>query len=185
METKKKKSGFSGSIGYILAAAGSAVGVGNIWRFPYLCAKDGGGLFLIVYLVLVLTFGFALLSTDVAIGRRTKKNALNAFGAMNKKWRFLGVLTFLVPALIMTYYLVIGGWITKYFAVYLAGGGAAAAQDGFFMSFITAPVAPIVFMLIFLALTAAVVWGGVEKGIEKCSRVIMPVLLVLVVGIAV
>ena len=101
METKKKKGGFSGSIGYILAAAGSAVGVGNIWRFPYLCAKDGGGLFLIVYLVLVLTFGFALLSTDVAIGRRTKKNALNAFGAMNKKWRFLGVLTFLVPALIM------------------------------------------------------------------------------------
>ena len=185
METKKKKSGFSGSIGYILAAAGSAVGVGNIWRFPYLCAKDGGGLFLIVYLALVLTFGFALLSTDVAIGRRTKKNALNAFGAMNKKWRFLGVLSFLVPALIMTYYSVIGGWITKYFAVYLAGGGAAAAQDGFFMSFITAPVAPIVFMLIFLALTAAVVWGGVEKGIEKCSRVIMPVLLVLVVGIAV
>ena len=131
METKKKKSGFSGSIGYILAAAGSAVGVGNIWRFPHLCAKDGGGLFLIVYLALVLTFGFALLSTDVAIGRRTKKNALNAFGAMNKKWRFLGVLTFLVPALIMTYYSVIGGWITKYFAVYLMGGGAAAAQDGF------------------------------------------------------
>ena len=116
---KNKHSGFSGSLGFVLAAADSAVGVGNIWRFPYLCAKDGGGLFLLVYLVLVLTFGFTLLTTDVAIGRRTKQNALNAFGTLHKKWRFLGYLTFLVPTLIMTYYSVIGGWIAKYFAVYL------------------------------------------------------------------
>ena len=101
---KEKGSSFSGSIGFVLAAAGSAVGVGNIWRFPYLCAKDGGGLFLLVYLVLVLTFGFVLLTTDVAIGRKTKKNALRAFEALNPKWKFLGHLTFLVPALIMTYY---------------------------------------------------------------------------------
>ena len=92
---KKKEHGFSGSIGFVLAAAGSAVGVGNIWRFPYLCAKDGGGLFLLVYLVLVLTFGFVLLTTDVAIGRKTKQNALNAYAALHKKWRFLGFLTFL------------------------------------------------------------------------------------------
>ena len=98
----KKSSSFSGSLGFVLAAAGSAVGVGNIWRFPYLCAKDGGGLFLLVYLVLVLTFGFTLLTTDVAIGRRTKQNALNAFATLNKKWKFLGYLTFLVPTLIMT-----------------------------------------------------------------------------------
>lgn len=100
---KEKGSSFSGSIGFVLAAAGSAVGVGNIWRFPYLCAKDGGGLFLLVYLVLVLTFGFVLLTTDVAIGRKTKKNALRAFEALNPKWKFLGKLTFLVPTLIMTY----------------------------------------------------------------------------------
>ena len=106
-KTKNKHSGFSGSLGFVLAAAGSAaVGVGNI--FPYLCAKDGGGLFLLVYLVLVLTFGFTLLTTDVAIGRRTKQNALNAFGTLHKKWCFLGYLTFLVPTLIMTYYSVIG-----------------------------------------------------------------------------
>ena len=104
----KKSGSFSGSPGFVLAAAGSAVGVGNIWRFPYLCAKDGGGLFLLVYLVLVLTFGFTLLTTDVAIGRRTKQNALNAFATLNKKWKFLGYLTFLVPTLIMTYYSVIG-----------------------------------------------------------------------------
>ena len=184
-KTKNKHSGFSGSLGFVLAAAGSAVGVGNIWRFPYLCAKDGGGLFLLVYLVLVLTFGFTLLTTDVAIGRRTKQNALNAFGTLHKKWRFLGYLTFLVPTLIMTYYSVIGGWIAKYFAVYLVSDGTQAAQDGFFTSFITSQVSPIVFMLLFLALTAWVVYCGVEKGIEKYSRYIMPVLLLLVIGIAV
>ena len=101
---KEKKSNFSGSIGFVLAAAGSAVGVGNIWRFPYLCAKDGGALFLIVYLALVLSFGFVLLTTDIAIGRHTKQNALKAFATLNSKWKFLGYLTFLVPALIMTYY---------------------------------------------------------------------------------
>ncbi|MGI6028904.1 MAG: sodium-dependent transporter [Candidatus Heteroscillospira sp.] len=180
----KKKSSFSGSLGFVLAAAGSAVGVGNIWRFPYLAAKDGGGLFLIVYLVLVTTFGFTLLTTDVAIGRRTKENALRAFGAMDKRWSFLGWLTFLVPAMIMTYYTVIGGWVTKYFAVYVTGAGSAAAQDGYFTSFITAPVAPIVFMLIFLAVTALIVYRGVEKGIEKFARVVMPGLFLMIIGIA-
>ena len=182
---KNKHSGFSGSLGFVLAAAGSAVGVGNIWRFPYLCAKDGGGLFLIVYLILVLTFGFVLLTTDVAIGRRTKQNALNAFATLHKKWKFLGYLTFLVPALIMTYYSVIGGWIAKYFSVYLISDGTQAAQDGFFTSFITSPISPIVFMLLFLALTAWVVYCGVEKGIEKYSRYIMPWLLLLIIGISV
>ena len=182
---KEKKGSFSGSIGFVLAAAGSAVGVGNIWRFPYLCAKDGGGLFLIIYLVLVLTFGFVLLTTDVAIGRKTKKNALNAFAAICPKWKFLGYLTFLVPVLIMTYYSVIGGWITKYFVEYLISGDNVPAQDGYFTSFITSKAAPIVFMLLFLVLTAAVVYGGVEKGIEKVSSFIMPVLVVLIVAIAV
>ena len=183
--SKEKRGGFSGSLGFVLAAAGSAVGVGNIWRFPYLCAKDGGGLFLIVYLMLVMTFGFVLLTTDVAIGRRLKKNALKAFGALKPGWNFLGLLTFLVPTLIMTYYSVIGGWITKYFAVYLTSSGTQAAQDGYFTAFITSPVSPIVFMLIFLALTALIVYNGVEKGIEKVSSFIMPGLVLLIIAIAV
>ena len=182
---QKKKSSFTGSIGFVLAAAGSAVGVGNIWRFPYLCAKDGGGLFLIVYLVLVLTFGFVLLTTDVAIGRRTKQNALRAFATLHPKWKFLGYLTFLVPVLIMTYYSVIGGWIVKYFTVYLVSDGSEAVQEGYFTSFITSKVSPIVFMLLFFALTAWIVYCGVEKGIEKWSKYIMPGLLVLIIGIAV
>ena len=182
---KEKRSSFSGSIGFVLAAAGSAVGVGNIWRFPYLCAKDGGGLFLLVYLVLVLTFGFVLLTTDVAIGRKTKKNALKAFEELNPKWKFLGRLTFLVPVLIMTYYSVIGGWITKYLFVYIVSDGTEAASDGYFTSFITSDIAPIVFMLIFLALTAWIVFRGVEKGIEKFSKIIMPGLILLIVVIAI
>lgn len=151
---QQKKNSFSGSIGFVLAAAGSAVGVGNIWRFPYLCAKDGGGLFLIIYLVLVLTFGFVLLTTDIAIGRKTKKNALNAYAAISSKWKFLGYLTFLVPALIMTYYSVIGGWIVKYLTAYVVSGTEAPAQDGYFTSFITSTQLPIIFMFIFLAMTA-------------------------------
>lgn len=184
METKRE-SNFTSSIGFVLSAAGSAVGVGNIWRFPYLAARDGGGLFLIVYLVLVLTFGFTLLATDIALGRRTGKNALQAFESINKKWSFLGKLTFLVPVIIITYYTVIGGWVLKYASIYITGQGHKASQDGYFTSFITSNVAPIVFMLLFLAITAFVVYTGVEKGIEKLSRFVMPILLIIIIGIAI
>ena len=182
---EKKAGSFSGSLGFVLAAAGSAVGVGNIWRFPYLAAQDGGGLFILVYLVLVLTFGFTLLTTDIAIGRKTKKNALDAFGAISPRWDFLGKITFLVPALIMTYYTVIGGWVTRYAVSYISGKGGAAAEDGYFTDFITAPVAPVVFMLIFLAITAFVVYAGVDKGIERFSRLVMPGLLIMIICIAI
>ena len=182
---KEKKSNFSGSLGFVLAAAGSAVGVGNIWRFPYLCAKDGGGLFLLIYLVLVLTFGFVLLTTDIAIGRKTKQNALKAFGTVRPGWGFLGYLTFLVPTLIMTYYSVIGGWIVKYFCTYIVSNGNELSEDGYFTSFITSKVSPVVFMLVFLALTAWIVYCGVEKGIERFSKFIMPGLVVLIIGIAI
>lgn len=182
---EKKKSSFSGQLGFVLAAAGSAVGVGNLWRFPYLAAKDGGGLFLIIYLVLVLTVGFTLLTSDIAIGRRTRKSAIGAYEEMQPKWKFLGIVTFLVPVLIMTYYAVIGGWITKYAAVYLTGQSAAAADDGYFTSFITSPVSPVMFALLFMAVTGYIVYNGVEGGIEKVSRWMMPILLCLVAVIAV
>ncbi len=180
----KKKHGFTGSIGFVLAAAGSAVGVGNIWRFPYLVARDGGGLFILVYLVLVLTFGFVLLTTDIAIGRKTGKNAWDAFQSIVPKWGFLGKLTFLVPTLIMTYYCVIGGWILKYAFVFLSGQGQIAANDGYFTQFIQNPISPIFFMLVFLIITSIIVYKGVEKGVEKFSRYVMPILLVIIVGIA-
>ena len=181
---KKERNSFSGTIGFVLAAAGSAVGLGNIWRFPYLAAKDGGGLFLVVYLVLALTFGFTLLTTDIALGRRTKKNALKAFGSIRPKWDFLGKMTFLVPVIIMTYYSVVGGWITKYMLVYLTGAGEKAAQDTYFTSFITSKASPIFFTLLFLAVTSFVVYCGVEKGIERFSKMVMPGLIFMIIGIA-
>ncbi len=181
---EKKQNHFSGQLGFVLAAAGSAVGVGNLWRFPYLAAKDGGGLFLIIYFILVLTFGFTLLTSDIAIGRRTQKSAIGAYEQMRLKWKGLGILTFLVPVLIMTYYAVIGGWITKYAVVYVSGQASAAAADDYFTSFITSPVSPVVFALLFMGVTALIVYNGVQNGIEKVSRWMMPVLLVLVVVIA-
>ena len=180
----KKKSNFSGQIGFVLAAAGSAVGVGNLWRFPYLVAKDGGGLFLIIYIVLVLTFGFTLLTTDIAIGRKTGQSAIKAYETMRPGWNKLGFLTFLVPVLIMTYYAVIGGWILKYFIVFLTGASGDAAKDTYFTGFIT-NTSSVWFGLIFMFVTALIVYNGVEGGIERCSKFIMPVLLIMVVGIAV
>lgn len=182
---KKKHASFSGSLGFVLASAASAVGIGNIWRFPYLAAKDGGGLFLFIYIALVITFGFSLLITDIAIGRKTRSNPIHAFTSLKKKFKFVGILTFMVPSIIITYYTVLGGWITKYLAVYVTGQGTAAAGDGYFTSFITSPVSSIVFMLIFLAVSALIVFLGVEKGIEKFSKWVMPGLIVIILGIAI
>ncbi len=181
---EKKQNHFSGQLGFVLAAAGSAVGVGNLWRFPYLAAKDGGGLFLIIYFVLVLTFGFTLLTSDIAIGRRTKQSAIGAYTQMRPKWKFLGILTFLVPVLIMTYYAVIGGWITKYAVTYITGQAKAAAGDDYFTSFITSSTSPVVYALIFMGVTAFIVYNGVEGGIERVSKWMMPILLIIVVIIA-
>ncbi len=185
MEKGVKRNSFSGSIGFVLAAAGSAVGLGNIWRFPYLAAKDGGGMFLVIYIILALTFGFTLLITEVAIGRRTKQSPLMAYGKLNKKWKGLGVITCLVPVIIMPYYCAIGGWVVKYLLAYLTGNGANAAQDGYFNSFISEQTEPIIMMLIFLCAVAFVVFRGVNKGIELFSKILMPILLIFVVIISI
>lgn len=182
--TEKKRSSFTGSIGFVLAAAGSAVGLGNIWRFPYLAAKDNGGLFILIYIILALTFGFALLTTEIAIGRKTRQGPLTAYGVIHKKFKFLGTLATLVPVIILPYYCTIGGWVFKYFVTFLSGQGVSSAQDGYFTDFITSQYAPIVFMLVFLGFTAFVVYSGVNKGIEKSSRILMPILLLLVIGIS-
>lgn len=130
---KKKRNSFSSSLGFVLAAAGSAVGLGNIWRFPYLAAKDGGGLFLVIYLILVITFGFTMLVSEVSIGRKTKQSALTAYGTLHKPSGWIGVLACLVPFLILPYYCTIGGWVMKYAVTFITGGGKDAAGDGFFL----------------------------------------------------
>lgn len=182
---KKKRNSFSGSIGFVLAAAGSAVGLGNIWRFPYLAAKDGGGLFLVIYIVLALTFGFTLLMTEIAIGRKTKESPLTAYAKLHKKSGFIGVIACLVPIIIMPYYCAIGGWVLKYLVAYLCGEGTAMASDTYFTEFISGTGEPIIYMIIFLAASAFVIFRGVNNGIEFLSKILMPMLLVLIIIIAV
>lgn len=183
--TEKKRGSFSGSIGFVLAAAGSAVGLGNIWRFPYLAAKDNGGLFIFCYLILVVTFGFTLLMTEIAIGRKTKQSPLTAYGKINKKFGFLGSLATLVPIIILPYYCAIGGWVFKYFIDFISGKGTLAAQDGYFSNFTSGKSEPIIWLLVFIAATAGVVLGGVDKGIEKMGKILMPILVILIIGISV
>lgn len=181
----EKRSSFSGKLGFVLAAAGSAVGLGNIWRFPYLAAKYGGGIFLLVYIILALTFGYALMTAEIALGRKTGLSAVGAFKSLNKKYTFIGWLAALIPVIILPYYSVIGGWVMKYLYAFVSGDGAAAATDGYFGGFISSAGEPVLWFSIFLALTALVVLFGVEKGIEKVSKIMMPVLVGLSLIIAI
>lgn len=184
MEVMKKRNSFRGSLGFVLAAAGSAVGLGNIWRFPYLAAKDGGGLFLLIYLVLALTFGFTLLTTEVAIGRKIRQSPLTAYSRIKKGFGGIGLLACIVPIIIMPYYCVIGGWVLKYFVSFLTGDGTLAAKEGYFTDFITGNVQPLCYTVVFLMIVAVIIFLGVNKGIESFSKIIMPALILLVVGIA-
>ena len=178
------RSNFTSKIGFILAAAGSAVGLGNIWRFPYLVAQYGGGTFLLCYIILAVTFGFALMTAEIALGRKTRLSAIGAFSALNKKYRFIGVLAALVPILILPYYSVIGGWVIKYFTVFISGQATQAAEDTYFSEFIGQTGQPIFWFALSMVITAIVVLFGVEKGIEKVSQFMMPLLVVLTIGIS-
>ena len=181
---EKNRSSFTGKLGFVLAAAGSAVGLGNLWRFPYLAARHGGGIFLLVYAALSVTFGFTLMIAEIAIGRKTGLSPIGAFQKLSKKWSFVGIIASIIPALILPYYSVIGGWVLKYLNVFITGGAAEAATDTFFGGFTGSVWQPILCFSVFIGLTAIIVLFGVEKGIEKESKIMMPVLVVLSVGIA-
>lgn len=183
--SKKNTNVFSSKLGFILATAGSAVGLGNLWRFPYLAAKYGGGIFLLVYLVIALSFGFTLMVTELAIGKKTGKSAIKAFTSLNSRSGFVGVLTSIVPFLILPYYSLIGGWVCKYATVFLTGQTQAAASDTFFNEYIASPVSPILFFVFFALCTMVIILLGVNKGIEKASKVMMPLLVVLTVIICI
>lgn len=180
----QKRSSFSGKLGFVLAAAGSAVGLGNIWRFPYLAAKYGGGTFLFIYLILAVTFGFTLMTAEIAIGRKTGLSAISAFTTLDKRFKFLGILASAVPIIIFPYYSVIGGWVVKYFFVFVTGSGHAAAGDSYFTDFIGGTFEPIGWFFLFIAVTAVIVGFGVEQGIEKVSKFMMPILVLLTLFVA-
>ncbi|MGN0852286.1 MAG: sodium-dependent transporter [Kiritimatiellia bacterium] len=190
---EKTRASWSGQLAFVVAAAASAIGLGNLWRFPYLAAQYGGGTFILVYLILTVTLGFTLLVTEIAIGRLTRQSQLTAFGRLKKGWGFVGVLGTLVPGLILPYYCVIGGWVLNYLRAYghmaFTGealmGEAAADSAAFFSGFISAPFAPLGYGIVFSVLCAAVIVLGVKNGIEKSNLVMMPVLLAMSVAIAV
>ncbi len=188
----KNRGSFKSRIGFVLSAAGSAVGLGNLWRFPYLAAKNGGGLFIFIYIFLAFTFGFSLLTTEIAIGRKTGKSPINAFMELNKKSAWIGYFELAVPMIILPYYSVIGGWVFKYTYTYLIGNGSMAVDStgGFFHNVIGLNTngifqLPSVFwFLLFMGLTAVFVYLGVDKGIEKCSKILMPILIILILFIS-
>ena len=180
-EQQKKRSTFSGKLGFVLAAAGASVGLGNIWRFPYLAAKYGGGIFLLVYIILALTFGFSMIVAETALGRMTGKSPVGAFAAFGKtKWRSCGGwINAIIPILIVPYYSVIGGWVIKYLVGYLSGHGAQLAADGHFTSFISSGVSTEVCFVIFALFTLGIIFAGVRNGIERVSKIMMPILVIL------
>ena len=185
METNKKSS-FSGRLGYVMAVAGSAVGLGNIWRFPYLAAKYGGGIFLLTYIILALTVGFALLVSETALGRKTGNNPIKAYKMLGaKKLKIGGWLNSIIPMLIVPYYCVVGGWVCKYLFEYLRGSSHLLTQDTYFSSFISSSLSPAFWLIVFAVLTFIVVIKGVEKGIEKVSKVLMPILVIMAIFISV
>ena len=179
------RSSFSGKIGFVLAAAGSAVGLGNIWRFPYLAAKYGGGIFLLVYLILALTFGATIMLLEIAIGKKTGQSPIGAFRTLSKKWSFIGILASIVPMLILPYYSVIGGWVTKYAFGFLTGQMGQMADSSYFKNYISSVWEPILWFALFIGATALIVLFGVQKGIEKVSKVMMPALVVLMIFVVI
>ena len=182
-----KRSAFSGKIGFVLSAAGASVGLGNIWRFPYLAAKYGGGIFLLVYIVLAVTFGYTMIVAETALGRMTKKSPVGAFGTFGKSGRlkFGGWINAVIPILIVPYYSVIGGWVIRYLSAYVSGHGSELAQDGYFSGFISSGLSAEVCFLIFTIFTLVIIFAGVRNGVERVSKLMMPVLVVLSVIIAV
>lgn len=179
----EQRGSFSGRIGYVLAVAGSAVGLGNIWRFPYLAAKYGGGIFLLVYLLLTVTFGYVLIMSETALGRMTGKSPVGAFSYFGNSISFKigGWLNAVIPMLIVPYYSAIGGWVIKYLVEYLKGNVTEVAQDGYFTSFIADSNQVELWFLVFAAIVFAVILAGVKNGVERVSKIMMPILVILAI----
>jgi len=185
MKSNESRSTFSGKLGFVLSAAGASVGLGNIWRFPYLAAKYGGGIFLLIYILLALTFGYSMIVAETALGRMTGKSPVGAFAFFSKPGKRTGALRFggwinaVIPILIVPYYSVIGGWVVKYLCEYLLGHGHALASDDYFSGFISDGVSTELAFLVFALLTLGIIFAGVQNGVERFSKVTMPVLVVL------
>lgn len=187
MDKKAKNSKFSSRLGYVLAVAGSAVGLGNIWRFPYLAAKYGGGIFLLVYLILTVSFGYVLIVSETALGRMTQKSPIGAFKSFGQGiwYKIGGWINAIIPILIVPYYSVIGGWVIKYFVEYIKGNVNTLAQDNYFNNFISDSFNVEFWFIIFALFAFITILGGVKNGIERSSKIMMPILVVLAIMVVI
>ncbi|MCT4593121.1 MAG: sodium-dependent transporter [Anaeromicrobium sp.] len=175
-------------IGFLLAAAGSAVGLGNLWKFPYMAGKNGGGVFVVVYLGILITLGFTLMAGELTLGRFTQLNAIGAYRKISKKLTWVGAIGVFTAFLILSFYSVIGGWVINYIIKTCTGAlntSDSAALGDMFGQMISDPVMPIVFHGVFMIATLVIVLGGIGEGIEKASKVMMPALLVMIVALAI
>lgn len=187
MDKKAKNSKFSSRLGYVLAVAGSAVGLGNIWRFPYLAAKYGGGIFLLVYLILTVSFGYVLIVSETALGRMTQKSPIGAFKSFGQGiwYKIGGWINAIIPILIVPYYSVIGGWVIKYFVEYIKGNVNALAQDNYFNNYISDSFNVEFWFIIFALFAFITILGGVKNGIERSSKIMMPILVILAIMVVI
>lgn len=186
----KKREHWGPGSGFLLAALGSAVGLGNIWRFSYVAGENGGGAFLLVYFIMVFLVGVPLLLGEFALGRKAQRDSVSAIEVLapESRWKRLGLLGVIVAVLILAYYAVIAGWVMKYLALYLLGGAREFTATGFaaaFHGFIAGPVEPLAWQFMVLALTVLVVASGIERGIESVSRLLMPLLALLLLALAI
>ncbi len=184
-KNKTSRGQFSSSLGFILAATGSAIGLGNLWKFPYVAGSSGGGLFVIFYILFTLLLGIPLMLAEISIGRKTKLNPIGAYKKLNPKWKFIGAFSVLTSFIVLSYYSVVGGWVLKYFSKYLTSPNFGTDTSEFFNNFISSPTEPVIWHLIFMAITAFIVVGGVSKGIEKVSKFMLPTLFVIIIIVAV
>lgn len=178
-----KREKWSSEFGFLMAAAGSAIGLGNLWKFPYLTGKNGGAVFIIIYLILIFTLGTPLLLTEMSIGRHTKSNSIDACKKISPKWGIAGGFGVAGAFLILSYYMVIGGWVLKYMASYLFGTIENPQQ--YFYNFTSSTAEPIIWLVIFTGICALIVNAGISNGIEKISKIFLPLLFVFIIIIAV
>lgn len=183
-ETSTKRGGFGGKLAAILATAGSAIGLGNIWRFPYITGDNGGGAFIIIYLGCILLLGLPLLIAEFAVGHNTKRNPVDAFATIKRGWGWLGAMGLVSVFLIMGYYFVISGWTINY-AIASATDSIGSDFGAFYTSFTTSTWSPLICTLVFILLTHFIIQGGVQGGIEKASKIMMPLLFVILVVLAI
>lgn len=184
-EKSRTRGSFSSSIGFILSAAGSAIGLGNLWKFPYIAGSTGGGVFLLFYIIFTIVLGIPIILAEIAIGRKTQLSSVAAYEKLHKGYGFIGAIGVICGFILLSYYSVVGGWIIKYIIIYGSDGNLGRDKSGYFNNFVASSVEPVTWHLIFMIVCAIIVLCGIHNGIEKASGIMMPALFVMIIILAI